>query len=492
MLKILAIVAALSFAIFAGLALAVAGEFGFLILFPLLGAALILYDYRVAVVILAMINPLSGSILVPKLEGLNPYTYVTAAAVVGFMLSRFGSAKPVVWPPKVLLVFLLLPLVGGFLLGIPHLDVLQQNLVRVLPDSSVSLILYFKKFVYQPLLLVVFSLLLANAVAESKKPERFVLLFAVSAVAVVCYVVLYALSSWAGWGGHKWVISKAGMHYNGYGQLFALAFGPLLYVAFSERAGWGRYLFGLAALVVFVGLVFNFARAGMLAGLITVGVFLVQRRSFGVGAVVVALIVVVFLLAPDEWQSRMFQGSEEVSNSYRGELYGALTSGRLISWIDLFPEVLASPLYGRGMHSTLLSEAVTRGLYLSDHPHNMYLQLLLDVGIIGLAMVLFYFYVLARKMRELSLDVGIHPRLRAFFAGSLASFAAVLVAAFTGYDWYPINEQSFLWFSVGVVFAYWHRSAGRVVSESSHTATQIASSAPQPRWRFATKLHRKV
>ena len=188
----------------------------------------------------------------------------------------------------------------------------------------------------------------------------------------------------------------------------------------------------------------------------------------------------------------MFQGSDEVSTSYRGELYGALTSGRLISWIDLFPEVLSSPLYGRGMQSTLLSDAVTRGRYLSDHPHNMYLQLLLDVGLLGLGLVLFFFYSLLRKMLSLSRDEGIEPRLRAFFAGSFASFAAVLVVSFTGYDWFPANEQAFLWFSVGLVFAYWNRGAGDAVPGNADTATKAVPFALQSRWRFMTKTPRRI
>jgi O-antigen ligase len=480
-LKILAIFAAVLFAAFAGLALAVAGEVGLLLLFPMIGFALVLYDYRIAVVVLAMIYPLSGSQLIPRLEGLNPYTYLSAAAIGGFMLSRFSNSKPVVWPPKVLLIFFIGPLVAGYLLGVPNIDELQRNLPKVLPDGIVTTVSYFKTYLFQPILLVMFSVLLANAVAESKKPERFLVLFALSAVTAVAYVMVYTLSTGVSWGPHRWVISKLGMHYNGYGQLLALAFGPLLFVAFVER-GWIRYFFGLAAVVVFVGLVFNFARAGMLAALITVGMLLWKRRSFGVATVIIGFMVVIFAFAPEEWSSRMLLGSDEVAGAYRGEVYGELTSGRLIGWMDLFPEVLASPLFGRGMQSTLLSEAVVRGLYLSDHPHNMYLQLLLDVGLIGLGMVLFFFFALLRKMRELSQDEGIEPRLRAFFAGSFASFASVLLVSITGYAWFPMAEQSFLWFSVGMVFAYWKRSADHVALGTINEATVPLRFARQSRW----------
>ena len=162
MLKILAIIAAVLFAMFSGLALAVAGQLGFLVLFPLIAAALILYDYRLGVVVLAMIIPLSGSVLVPKLEGLNPYTYLSAAAIAGFMLSRFTNSKPIVWPPKVLLGFFVVPLVAAFLLSIPHLDELRRILHLILPESDLNLFLHFKKFVFGPVFFIVFTVLLCQ------------------------------------------------------------------------------------------------------------------------------------------------------------------------------------------------------------------------------------------------------------------------------------------------------------------------------------------
>jgi O-antigen ligase len=486
----LAIIVAGLFALFVGLVLAVAGELGFVLLVPLMAVALILYDYRVAVILLAMLIPLSGSMFVPRLPGLNPYTYLTAAAIVGLIMSRFTGSKPFVWPPRVLLFCFALPLLVGVILGLPRLDEGERNLRQFEPQAILDATGYIRRFILTPVVLIGFSVLLANAVADSKKPERFVVLFALSAVSVVTYVILFTLSKGVGWGPHRWVIGKAGMHYNNYGQLFALAFGPLLYVAFSERGVW-RYFFGFAALVVFVGLVFNFARAGMLAGLITLGMFLWHRRSFGVAATIVGLLLVVIVFAPEEWHSRMFQGADEVTSSYRGERYTELTAGRLVGWFDLAPDVALSPLYGRGMLSTLWSDAVRQGLYVSNHPHNMYLQLLLDVGVLGFAAVLFFFYALLRKMRDLSRDEAIEPRLRAFFAGSFASFAAVLALSVTGWSWYPEHEQGFLWFSVGLVFAYWRRSAKQAVPDSDAAASMSFRRAPQAYWRSTTTAHRK-
>lgn len=495
-MKALLFIAAAIIALFAGLAMAVVGGFGLLLLFPVIAAVFVITDYRIGVVLLMLVFPLAGSKLIPQAEGLNPFTYATAAAVAGLMLRKFFHPGQIVWPPRPLLFCIAIPLVAAVMLGIPHLDEGVRNLLKINPDARLNLVSYVKQYIYRPLLLLLFAVLLANAVVDSKRPGRFVVLFAVSALAVVTYVVAFALSNWAGWGAHRMVISQAGMHYNEYGQLFALAFGPLLFVAHSERGAW-RAFFGAIALVVFVGIVFNFARAGMLAAFVTLAVFLWQRRSVRVALAVVSLVVIVVLLAPEEWRARMLLGTSEVASSYGGERYGELTSGRLQAWYYLVSDVALSPLYGRGVGSTLWNSAVTSGLYpSSSHPHNMYLQILLDLGVLGLSLVLYFFYRILRAMRQLSRDEGLEPRLRAFFAGSWASLIGMLVLAFTGGHWFPVTEQAFLWMSLGLVFAYWHRTAPSAVRNSSAPSTldKAVTAAPSvavARQRFSGPFRKR-
>jgi len=492
-MKILALCAAILFALFAGLATAVAGGLSLLVLLPLIAGALVIYDYRIGVVVLALLFPLSDSALVPRAEGLNPYTYLSAATLAGLMIKKFTGSRSIVWPPRVLLICIVLPLVAGFMLGLPHLGEGVRNMLKINPDARLDTLSYFRSYIFKPMLLVIFAVALANAVVDSKKPERFVVLFAVSALAVIGYVVTFTLSTGVGWGPHRMVISKAGMHYNEYGQLFALAFGPLLYVAFAERGAW-RIFFGLAALVVFAGLVFNFARAGMLAAFVTLAVFLWQRRSPGVVLSTLGIVIVVILLAPEEWRARMLLGSEEIATSGAGDRYGELTSGRLQYWYFLVSDVARSPLYGRGLSSTLWTSAVTSGLYPSaSHPHNMYLQILLDIGLLGLALVLYFFYRVLRTLRRLSGDEGIDARMRAFFGGAWAALIGMLVLGFTGGNWFPKAEQSFLWMTLGLTFAYWHRGAVKAVAASPGGVLQrpLQPAARATPGRFVLPLHRR-
>lgn len=456
-------------ALFAGLAMALVGGFGLLILFPVLISLLVLYDYRVAVILLIFIIPLTGSELVPQPRGLNPNTYALVCGVLGLSIRKFlNHEKRFVWPPRVFWLCMVLPLTIGYVLAIPHLNEGASNLLKIYPNMSLGLYEYTKNYLYRSAQLIVFSVLLANALVDSRRPERFVFLFALSALVVIAYVVAFTLSKGVALGPHRMVISEAGMHYNSYGKLFALAFGPMLYVAFAkyeQKDGMPSLFFGLIALVIFCGTVFNFARAGMLAVVVTIAIFLWNRKSLGVFLIMAILLAVAILVAPDEWRTRMFQGADEVSSGYRGERFYELTSGRFSAWLHLLPDVLRSPVFGRGIESTLWSYAVTSGVYSSMHPHNMYLQILLDIGILGFIAIAYLYFRSLKAMDRLSGHHDLSPTLRAFFAGSRASLIGMLVLAFTGGNWYPDPEQGFLWMSMGFLFAYWHLAADQTASD---------------------------
>ena len=63
-----------------------------------------------------------------------------------------------------------------------------------------------------------------------------------------------------------------------------------------------------------------------------------------------------------------------------------LTAGRVWIWTQLLPEFLDSPIWGSGVGSTAWSTMVKNGLYI-NHPHNLYLRILLDMGVLGMLLM---------------------------------------------------------------------------------------------------------
>jgi O-antigen ligase len=88
----------------------------------------------------------------------------------------------------------------------------------------------------------------------------------------------------------------------------------------------------------------------------------------------------------------------------------------------------------------------------TTHPHNAYLEALLDLGIAGLALVLAYYFHLWRGFRRLGWDPGLTPALRGFFQGAAAALAAYLIAAVSDESLTPKAEQTFLWLAIGMMY----------------------------------------
>ena len=131
-----------------------------------------------------------------------------------------------------------------------------------------------------------------------------------------------------------------------------------------------------------------------------------------------------------------------------------VSAGRIDEiWLPLLPEVLRSPIYGQGTWSILWSEAMRQGAGITiapvGHPHNAYLQALLDMG-----MVLFWCVPISSTsgLRALSVDPAVSPTLRGFYLGGAAGLASLLISYLTDSSLMPRPEQVYLWLAIGMMY----------------------------------------
>lgn len=442
--------------VFFGVAIGLFGMQSLVLLLPIGVAVALILDYRIGVIFVALVLPFSSASLLPQARGLNPITYALVGTTLLLALRWASGKHKIILPPKVVVICLVVPLAIGGLIGASFVDIAQKNLVGLGGEKTYETATYLKQFVYRPLNFVLFSILIANIVSTSKNPHRFVHLFAIIAIMPVLLLSYGTLVSGAGLGAHRSVVSSLGMHYNEYGKLLAFAFGPLLYVTFNARGG-ERLFFAVATLLVLLGVALTFARASYLAVLITVVIFVWQSKQARTKLLILGFTILLIVIAPSEILDRAVYGLDRyaIDDARAGSQNEAFSSGRIGGWMLLFPDIQYSPIFGRGTSSTAWSTAVSKGDYDATHPHSLYLGILLDIGIIGLVLLLYLFYRLIQVMGSLSRRDDIHVILRAFFAGSAASFIGILVLSFTGGYWYPHVEQSYFWFCLGLVFYYW-------------------------------------
>jgi O-antigen ligase len=101
----------------------------------------------------------------------------------------------------------------------------------------------------------------------------------------------------------------------------------------------------------------------------------------------------------------------------------------------------------------------------TTHPHNAYLQALLDMGIVGLVLLCAYFVHVWRGFRALSVSPDLTPTLRGFYLGAAAGLVGFLIAAVADGSLAPRPEQAFLWLAIGMMYGQRSKTGDAAVAE---------------------------
>jgi len=456
-----------------------------LALAALLPLPLILRDFRVGVVLLTLALP--ASTMLPPLRGLNVLNYLTFATLAAFALrAAFDRRHAVAWLPAPVWWGFVLPATLGIVIAWPHIPEAARNYpaladARALYEpTAYALSRYVKPLLYW----LGYAFLLANAVRASARPERFIALLGLSALLLTA-PVFATVARYPGTldelVGDREFLSPRGLHANDFGLLLATACGPLLFLAGSQARPRWRLAAGVALAVVFCGVLLTFSRGGMLACLVTLGGFLWHhRRLKSLAAVATAMLMFAFA-APQAVQERLGTGlrAGALGDTTQVE-HDDLTAGRVHGWLLLAPEVLESPWIGSGLGSTQWSAAVAAGRYRANHPHNIYLELLMDLGVLGFAAVAACYAFFMRRMRALAAAPALSAELRSFFLGARWALWGALAMAMTTAYYMPNPAQTYLWFGLGMAFAFAPALAPAQAGAGAHgtSSTPAAAGAP--------------
>jgi O-antigen ligase len=223
----------------------------------------------------------------------------------------------------------------------------------------------------------------------------------------------------------------------------------------------------LAALVVLYAQALTAGRMGYVTWAVT-GVFLcaVRWRKYLLLIPFAALVVVVLTPGAAE---RMLQGfsadsvdsnpllaahaSATLSADHDGPDAYTITAGRNVAWPYVIDKIGESPILGFGrlaMERTGVMQALWDDFAENfPHPHNAYLELLLDNGIVGFLIIApFYLVVLSRSVR---LFRDSSPLAAAVGGVASSLILALLVASFGSQTFYPREGSVGMWAAIGLM-----------------------------------------
>jgi O-antigen ligase len=437
-----------------GVGIALAGVQALLVAVSLLACVMCLRDFRAGAVLMILIMPIADSYVFPRsmfgITGFNPLNVLMAATLTVYVMQTARQPGPPLLARPLFWLFVIPMLVGG-LLGMRHVDEIPYTFRTISQLAFTNEVGYFRDMFVKPLMYVLYAGLLATAAFRAEKPERFITPLVVSvwviALTIVGYVVASGveLSSLSGEYSRHF-LSPLGMHANDLGRLYAVAYALLLFIWDRSPNPLHKSFLFLSMGVVVLALLLTFSRGAFFGFIVVNLIYLFSRRHAKTLLLAAAAVPVALVMMPGAIWYRLQMGFGGGAN--------AISAGRVDDiWLPLLPEVLNSPIWGQGLGSIMWSDAmVAERIHFVAHPHNAYLQALMDTGLVGLALVLGFWIFVWRGFRKLAGEERLHLEVRGLFEGAAAGLLAFLIAGFAGSSLFPVPAQAFLWLAVGLMF----------------------------------------
>lgn len=415
----------------------------------------VLYDFRAGVVLLIALLPVSAANVFPGelmgIKGLNPINVLILGTLGSYVLhGRIGHAgaflpRPLVW-------LYLVPFFAAGLLGMRHAQDVLPSFYEVEAIHFTEALGYFRDLVIKPALLVAVAPLVAAAVAKAHKPERFLIPIVIAVWAVCLLEIGFVIASGVPIGRLAVTAARGfflaiGLHANDLGRLLAMAYALLLFTWWEHKSPGFKLLLFVTLGLITLALLFTFSRGAFLGFLIVNALFLFWKFNAKTLSLALLAGMLVVALAPGYLYSRITLGFASGDPE-------VLTAGRVAGiWLPLLPEIWRSPLWGNGVGSVMWSYPMLTGSMTPVlHPHNAYLEAILDAGFLGLALFLTYYWTVWKGFRSLGSHAYLSPELRGFFQGAAAGLVAFFVTGWAGSSLMPRHEWSFLWIAIGVMY----------------------------------------
>lgn len=164
-----------------------------------------------------------------------------------------------------------------------------------------------------------------------------------------------------------------------------------------------------------------------------------------------------------------------LSASKQGPDMYTVTAGRTLAWPYVIEKIQESPVVGHGRQAMIRTgiSGYLRSVYAEgfEHPHNAYLEILLDNGIVGFLIVLPFYFVILKYGISLFRD----SRSPIFIvSGGVASalVLALLFASFGSQTFYPREGSVGMWCAIGLMLrVYVERERTLAALRYSHVTT---------------------
>lgn len=402
-----------------------------------------------------------------KSLNLNIFILVYIIIILSFLLFKKAYKLPKEY--KLFIIIYMLIFTIAVIRSLPNLSIF-----RVVWDSDYSVFSYVLAEGLKNLLYVFILVLVATYIRARDEIIKIVdgILISVSLLSIVLLVIyiFYVPDK------HDFEAVRGRfedilyLHGNSIARFYILSF-PLLqaYVLNKKKIS----IAVLPLWILAAGLLYS--RTAYLVIIISTVLFFIISGRRKILPFIVTLLITGVLFMPSNITQRALTGltSGDVNN---------ISADRLnYIWLPVIREQLRDPLklmVGNGRKAFVATEALKYGIiyypeygilslrshfkgdtiarsmqgdyiYIVNHAHNMYLDMMLEIGVVGLLAVLFLFFMLGKSFVQTLKRID-NPLSRDLMCAVMVSLISFFIAGFTDGGLFPDLTNSFLWLVIGV------------------------------------------
>ncbi|SFI17591.1 O-antigen ligase family protein [Bradyrhizobium sp. Gha] len=430
-----------------GLTALVGGAIPFFLYSLPIAAAVVLANYRNGVWLLVLLLPFASTQMIPRqvfgVTGLNPENCLLVLTFLSLCLATLREAVRFPQLPLTLLVYVALIALAAY-----NGSGSAEHAITIPGEEPLTVTAYVLDSFAKPMVILVVAWL---AAVVSRNGNGQALIWALAGALVIFFVLVVSdligngisLNSLAS-AGERGFLNWTGMHANEIGLMANLGFAILLHTAAAASRPLPRLTLFACAIAVAATAALTFSRGAFVGLAIIVGHYLITRRRTGQIVLALAFTVAVALILPDAFVERATTG-------FQTEDTQAISAGRLdMIWLPLLPTFWEAPILGHGLGSTQWATPNIEGAMLPvGHPHSAYLGVLLDLGIVGGAVVAAFFWSAWTMFRQLAKNHP-DPLWRGIFQGGVVCLICLAVQGLTDDRFVPTYPQVALWLCYGL------------------------------------------
>lgn len=399
------------------------------------------------------------------IPGLNPWNILLIVTVSSWFLhkQREGLHKDMPKEIKTLLILQFLLFTIGFLriffdgAGLSEIHILQNYGKKFETGASLwndyfintfkwaipGLLLYYGCNSRPRLILALFSLLamyllLSLLVCKAIPPWKIIDVDSLSKYAIK-------------------LDQRVGYHRVDLSAMLAGASWALFSVITLVRQGWQRTGLLMAGATTILGMALTGGRAGYMAWALT-GLFfgLFRWKKLLIAMPLVAILLMTFIPQIKDRILVGFDTTKETTYSTSDDSVDVktLTAGRNGIWRLSLEQFWEAPILGHGRLAILRTGIGQRAIVelneFFGHPHNAYIEQLLDNGIIGLLIILLFYLTMVRRSFSLFRDKNNSLHI-AVGGVALALILAQLITSLTAQSFYPRQGVMGMWCAMGLM-----------------------------------------